>query len=325
MAGAGRLAVLAHSLIAAAVGVPSPLDGPVGVGGQTAQDAGVDGQGSQAVVSEQHRFTSARGAGDELVLGTGLVEDLQTLLAHRVQAGQDARTLAREVVGVAAGGAVQGLAGHHRAAGGGGGGGGRGGGGRGGGGGAQHVLVDYYVLHLVVELVVADLVGTGFARRQEAGIPAQHRGHLGHHRPGRPRHVQGQVAAGLVDYDLALAAAVPRHPGGRGEARLGDGHGTLSGELLRLNDLDGVHGDGDRLASEAGHSHRSGSGRTRDGLRLLSVLEAPAQIWTRREELLSCAELSHWTGHEDGWMPPCFPPSGGLLSQLFDDLKLAAY
>lgn len=265
VAGTGRLAVLAHSLVAAAVRLPPPLHGPVGVGGQTAQDAGVDGQGSQAIVGEQHRFAAARGAGDELVLGAGLVEDLQTLLAHRVQAGQDAGALAREVVGVAAGGAVQGLAGHHRARGGGGGGGGRRR--RGGGGGAQHVLIDDHVLHLVVELVVADLVGTGFALRQEAGVPAQHRGHLGHQGPGRARHLQAQLAARLVHDDLALAAppadpaaAVPGHPGGRGVARLGDGHWTLAGELLRLDNLDGVHGDGDRRAPEAGHSHGCGGG-----------------------------------------------------------------
>jgi len=113
LASAGGLAVLAHSLVAAAVGLPAPLHGPVGVRGQAAQDAGVDGQGSQTVVGEQHGLAPARGTGDELVLGAGLVEDLQALLTHRVQAGEDARTLAREVVGVTAGGAVQGLAGHH--------------------------------------------------------------------------------------------------------------------------------------------------------------------------------------------------------------------
>lgn len=172
-----------------------------------------------------------------------------------MQAGEDARALAGEVVGVAAGGAVEGLAGHDGSRGGG----GRGGGG--GGGGAQHVLVDYDVFHLVVELVVADLVGTGFALRQEALLPARHGGRGGHHRPGGPRYVQGQVAAGLVDDNLAFTSAVPRHSGGRGIARLGDGDWALSGELLRLDDLDGVHGDGDGLTPEAGHSHVCGGGR----------------------------------------------------------------
>lgn len=270
VAGAGRLAVLAHSLVAAAVGVPAPLHGPVGVGGQAAQDAGVDGQGSQAVVGEQHRLAAARGAGDELVLGAGLVEDLQTLLAHRVQAGEDARPLAGKVVGVAAGGAVQRLARHDGP----GGGRGRGGGG-GGGGGAQHVLVDDDVLHLVVELVVADLVGTGLALRQEALLPSHHGGGGGHHGSGGPCDVQGQVAAGLVDDDLALAAAVPRHSGRRGVAGLGDGHRTLPGELLRLDDLDGVHGDGDGLAPEAGHSHVPGE----------------AEVWAER----GCGSYQRWT------------------------------
>lgn len=248
---------MAHSLVAAAVGVPAPLHGPVGVRGQAAQDAGVDGQSSQAIVSEQHCLASARGAGDELVLGTGLVEDLQALLTHRVQAGKDARTLASEVVGVTAGGAVQGLAGHD---------GSRGGGGRsggGGGGGAQHVLVDDDVFHLVVELVVADFVGTGFALRQEALLPAHHWSCGGHHRPGGPCHVQGQVTAGLVDDDFAFTSTVPRHSGGWGIARLRDGHRALSGELLRLDDLDGVHGDGDGLTPEAGHSHVFEGGRER--------------------------------------------------------------
>lgn len=112
LAGAGRLAVLTHSLIAAAIGVPAPLHGTVGVRGQAAQNAGVDGQSSQAIVSEQHRLAPTRGARDELVLGTGLVEDLQALLTHRVQAGEDARTLPGKVIRVTAGGAVQGLAGH---------------------------------------------------------------------------------------------------------------------------------------------------------------------------------------------------------------------
>lgn len=239
---------MAHSLVAAAVSVPAPLHGPVRVRGQAAQDAGVDGQSSQAIVSEQHRLTPTRGAGDELVFGTGLVEDLQALLTHRVQAGEDTRTLAGKVVGVTAGGAVQGLAGHH---------GPRGRGGRGGrsGGRAQHVLVDDDVLHLVVELVVADFVGTGFALRQEALLPARHRYWGGHDRPGGPRHLQSQVAARLIDDDFTLAAAIPRHSGRRGVARLCDRHGALSGELLRLDDLNGVHGDGDGLAPEAGHSH----------------------------------------------------------------------
>lgn len=171
-----------------------------------------------------------------------------------MQAGEDARALAGEVVGVTAGGAVQGLARHD---------GPRGGGGRsggGGGGGAQHVLVDYDVFHLVVELVVADFVGTGFALRQEALLPARHGGRWGHHRPGGASDVQGQVAAGLVDDDFAFTSAVPRHSGGRGIARLGDRHRALSGELLRLDDLDGVHGDGDGLTPEAGHSHVFGGG-----------------------------------------------------------------
>lgn len=171
-----------------------------------------------------------------------------------MQAGEDARTLAGKVVGVTARGAVQGLAGHDGPRGGG----GRGGAGGGGGGGAQDVLVDDDVLHLVVELVVADLVGTGFALRQEALLPASHGGRRGHHGPRRghagAHHLQGQVAAGLVDDDLPLASAVPRDPGRRGVARLGDGHRALPGELLRLDDLDGVHWDGDGLASEAGHS-----------------------------------------------------------------------
>ena len=87
VAGAGGLAVLAHGLVAAAVGLAAPLHGGAGVGGQAAQQAGVDGERRQAVVREQHRLAPAGGAGDELVLGTGLVQDLQTFLAHGVQAG----------------------------------------------------------------------------------------------------------------------------------------------------------------------------------------------------------------------------------------------
>lgn len=174
-----------------------------------------------------------------------------------MQAGEDAWTLAGEVVGVTAGGAVQGLAGHDGSRGGGGG--SRGGGG----GGAQHVLVDDDVLHLVMELVVADFIGTGFALRQEALLPAQDGGRRGHHGPGGACHVQGDIAAGLVDDDFAFTSTVPRHSGWRGIAWLGDGNRALSGELLRLDDLNRVHGDGDRLTPEAGHSHVFGGGRDR--------------------------------------------------------------
>lgn len=248
---------MTHSLVAAAVGVPAPLHRPVGVRGQAAQDAGVDGQCSQAIVSEQDCLTPARRAGDELVLGTGLVEDLQAFLTYRVQAGEDAWTLPGKVVGVAAGGAVQGLAGHDWPRGGGGGSGGRGG------GGAQHILVDYDVFHLVVELVVAYFVGTSFTLRQEALLPANHWSWGGHHRPGGTCDVQSQIAAGLVDNDLSFSSAIPCHSWGRGIAGLGDRHRALSGKLFRLDDLDGVHGDGDGLTPEAGHSHVFRGGRER--------------------------------------------------------------
>ncbi len=98
-----------------------------------------------------------------------------------------------------------------------------------------------------MELVVADFVGTSFALRQEALLPARHGGCGRHHRPGGACNVQGQVAAGLVDDDFAFTTTVPCHSGGWGIPWLGDGHRALSGELLRLDDLDGVHGDGDRL------------------------------------------------------------------------------
>lgn len=114
-----------------------------------------------------------------------------------------------------------------------------------------------------MELVVADFVGTGFALRQEALLPAHYGGRGGHHGPGRPCYIQGQVAAGLVDDDFAFTPAVPRHSGWWGIARLGDWHRALSGELLRLDDLDGVHGDGNGLTPEAGHSHVFGGGRER--------------------------------------------------------------
>lgn len=168
-----------------------------------------------------------------------------------MQAGQDARTLASKVIGVTTGGTVQGLTWHDRTRGG-----GRSGGG--GGGGAQHILIDNDVLHLVVELVVADFVGTGFALSQEALLSAHYGGRRGHHRPGRPCHVQGQVTAGLIDDYFAFTSAIPCYSGRGRIARLGDGHRALSGELLRLDDLDGVHGDGDGLAPEAGHSQVGG-------------------------------------------------------------------
>lgn len=106
-----------------------------------------------------------------------------------------------------------------------------------------------------MELVVADFIGTGFALRQEALLPARHGGRGRHHWPGRARYVQCQVAAGLINNDFPLTAAVPRHSGWRRIAGLGDWHRALSGELLRLYNLDGVHGDGDGLTPEAGHSH----------------------------------------------------------------------
>lgn len=99
-----------------------------------------------------------------------------------------------------------------------------------------------------MELVVADFVGTGFALRQEALLPACYRDWRGHHGPRRSCYVQGQVTTGLVDDDLALTAAIPRHSGGWGIAWLSDWHRTLSGKLFRLNDLDGIHGDGNRLS-----------------------------------------------------------------------------
>lgn len=292
---------MAHSLVAAAVGLAAPLHGPVGVRGQAAQDAGVDGQGSQAIVSEQHRLAPAGGTGDELVLGTGLVEDLQALLAHRVQAGEDARTLARKVVGVTAGGAVQRLAGHDGPRG------GRGGRGGGrGGGGAQHVLVDDDVVHLVVELVVADVVGTGFALRQEALLPTrQGRGRRGRHLPGGARDLQGQVAAGLVDDDFAFASAVPRHPGGWCIAGLGDGNGALSGELLRLDDLDGVHRDADRLAPETGHPHVVYRWKGERGCGSDRRWSPPPPGSGGR--LGSVSGVSHSRERGDGWLPPCCP------------------
>ena len=171
-----------------------------------------------------------------------------------MQAGENTRTLPGKVVSVTTGGAVQGLAGHD---------GPRGGRGSGGGcgGGAQHILIDYDVVHLVMELVVADFVGTGFALRQEALLPAHHGGRRGHHRPGRPCDFQCQVAAGLVDDDFTFTATIPRHSGWWGIAWLSDGHRALSGKLFRLNDLDGVHGDGDGLTPEAGHSHTFGDVR----------------------------------------------------------------
>lgn len=259
LAGAGWLAVLTHSLVAAAVSVPTPLHRPAGVGGQAAQNAGVDGESSQTIVSEQHRLTPACGAGNELVLGAGLVEDLQAFLTHRVQAGEDAGTLPGKVVCVAAGGAVQWFTGHDRPWGG-----GRWRSGGGGGGGAQYILVDDDVVHLVVELMVADFIGTGFPLRQEAVLPAHDGGRRGHHRPCRPWYVQSQVTAGLVHNDFPFTATVPRHSRRRGVPWLGDGHRAFSRELLRLNYLHGVHGDGDRLAPKAGHSHSYGILR-RDG------------------------------------------------------------
>lgn len=113
MAGASRLAVLAHRLVAAAVSVSAPLHRPSGVGRQPAQDAGVDGQRSQAVIGEEDGLAPARGAGDELVLGAGLVQNLQALLAHRVQAREDPWTLSCKVVRVSASRAVQWFAWHH--------------------------------------------------------------------------------------------------------------------------------------------------------------------------------------------------------------------
>lgn len=289
LAGAGWLAVLTHSLVAAAVGIPTPLHRPIGIRGQAAQNAGVDGQSSQAIVSEQHRLTPTCGAGDELVLGTGLIEDLQALLTHRVQAGKNAWTLSGKIVSVTTGGAVQGLAGHDgpwgRGRGSGGGGGGR----------AQHILIDYDVIHLIVELVVADFIGTGFALRQEALLPAQHGGRRGNHWPGRPCDVQCQVAAGLVDDDFPFAATIPCHSGWWGIAWLSDGHRALSGKLFRLNDLDGVHGDGDGLTPEAGHSHTFGDVREKSCIsdQFLTPLPGCAQVEEDQTPSLKSAIRGH--------------------------------
>lgn len=82
VARAGRLAVLAHRLVAAAVGISSPLYGPSRLRRQAAQDAGVDGERGQTIVGEENGLAAARGAGDELILGAGLVQDLQALLTH---------------------------------------------------------------------------------------------------------------------------------------------------------------------------------------------------------------------------------------------------
>lgn len=62
VARAGRLAVLAHRLVAAAIGISSPLYGPSRLRWQAAQDAGVDGKRSQTIVSEENGLAAACGA-----------------------------------------------------------------------------------------------------------------------------------------------------------------------------------------------------------------------------------------------------------------------
>lgn len=59
---AGRLAVLAHRLVAAAVGISSPLYGPARLRRQAAQDAGVDGERSQTIVGKENGLAAACGA-----------------------------------------------------------------------------------------------------------------------------------------------------------------------------------------------------------------------------------------------------------------------
>lgn len=109
------MTVLAHRLIAAAITIAAPLHSPCRVGWQSAENAGIDGQCGQPVVGEEHGLAAAGGAGDELVLGTGFIQDLQALLTYRVQTGENAWPLSCKVVGVSTGGAVQWFARHHRA------------------------------------------------------------------------------------------------------------------------------------------------------------------------------------------------------------------
>lgn len=106
---AGCPTVLAEGLIATAVSVTAPLHGVGGksLGGKSVEDACVHCQGSQSIVSEQYGLPLAGGAGDELVLRAGLIEDLQALLTYRVQTGEDARTFVSEVVHVPTGRALQ--------------------------------------------------------------------------------------------------------------------------------------------------------------------------------------------------------------------------
>jgi len=238
VAGAGGPAVLAEGLVAAAVGVAAPLDGVGGqrLGRQSVEDTGVDGQRRQPVVGEEDGLPLAGGAGDELVLGAGLVEDLQALLAHRVQAGEDAGPLVGEVVHVAAGGALEGLAGRR---------------------GVQHVLVDDDLVRRRLP-VVADLRAAlplalvpALSPRQ-GGSPGQ--------RQGAGGGIQGgDVPARLVDDDLGLGG--PRalgHEGrlaarGRRVARL---RGLQLRKLLRVDDLHRLHLNDDLLPFQTRHEYR---------------------------------------------------------------------
>lgn len=112
VAGTGRPTVLAKGLVAAAVSIAAPLHrvGREGLSRQSVQDTGVHRQCGQPIVSEEHSLPLAGGAGDELVLRTGLIEDLQAFLTHGVEAGEDAGPLVGKIVHVATGGAFQGLA-----------------------------------------------------------------------------------------------------------------------------------------------------------------------------------------------------------------------